>query len=236
VYHLPQNLSDKTSVTFDDFQASDATVRVPLARGLVGSADASLSSGALLLNGKTRGGEVAVAGFADDDYLIQAMADLNSGATADIWARYTDPNNAYRVRLTSTGIALSKSVKGFSSTIASGSFLPSGAQAVKIKLSGTSIKVWVGGTQYINTTDGAFSAGGVAFGGEQAKFDNVKIGYDTECDQCGSTKADDDIDDAGDDLVVNEDFGGTGKSIAYDDAGNLVDDSTLEYQPGRAGR
>jgi len=48
-------------------------------------------------------------------------------------------------------------------------------------------------------------ARGVSFSGDQPKFDNLKVGYDNN--------SDDDIDDAGDDLVVNESFGSTSVTV-----------------------
>ena len=39
--------------------------------------------------------------FAYDDYMVQVDADFNSGSNADIFVRYTDPNNAYPIRLES---------------------------------------------------------------------------------------------------------------------------------------
>ncbi len=57
----------------------------------------------------------------------------------------------------------------------------------------------------------------MAFGGEQAKFDNLKIGYDNNTDN--------DIDDLGDDVVLNDAFDGTSVSPTYDDNGNLTKDA-----------
>jgi len=48
--------SDKTEVTFDDFKAHDATARNALVPRFGGLADASISSGELLVTGSTRGG------------------------------------------------------------------------------------------------------------------------------------------------------------------------------------
>ena len=61
----------------------------------------------------------------------------------------------------------------------------------------------------------------MAFGGWQAKFDNIKVGYDTNDD--------DDLDDVGDDLVFSQDFSSTSDTFAYDDAGNLVKDGEFIY-------
>jgi RHS repeat-associated protein len=60
-----------------------------------------------------------------------------------------------------------------------------------------------------------------ALAGEKAIFDNVKVGYDGN--------ADDDIDDAGDDLVINDAFGGTDITPTYDDNGNLTFDGNFKY-------
>ncbi len=40
---------------------------------------------------------------------------------------------------------------------------------------------------------------------------------------------DDDIADAGDDIVGNEDFAGTTCTVKHDDAGNLIDDCEFVY-------
>ncbi len=61
----------------------------------------------------------------------------------------------------------------------------------------------------------------MALAGEKAIFDNVKVGYDGN--------ADDDIDDAGDDLVVNETFGGTDITPTCDYNGNLTFDGNFKY-------
>ena len=93
--------------------------------------------------------------------------------------------------------------------------------ALRIKVSGLAIKAWVDGTLKINLIDRTFGAGGVAFGGDQPKIDNLKIGYDVT--------GDDDIDDAGDQVVINETFGSTSVTVSHDDAGNLIDDGLLDY-------
>jgi YD repeat-containing protein len=49
----------------------------------------------------------------------------------------------------------------------------------------------------------------------------LKVGYDGN--------ADDDIDDAGDDLVVSSPFGSTAITPSHDDNGNLTDDGTYKY-------
>jgi len=53
----------------------------------------------------------------------------------------------------------------------------------------------------------------------------VEIGYDTECDQGGSTKGDGDIADAGDDIQIDDDFSSNVMSLSYDNNGNLTLDT-----------
>lgn len=65
--------------------------------------------------------------------------------------------------------------------------------AVKVKVNGGSIKVWLDDSLKIDASDGnaGLPDGGVAFA-EVTSLDDLKIGYDTECDQGGSMRADDD--------------------------------------------
>jgi len=79
----------------------------------------------------------------------------------------------------------------------------------------------VGGTHEIDTRDSTFSEGGVAFGGDQPSFNNLKIGHDNNSDG--------DLADGGDDLLVDEDFESASAAFTYDHAGNLVDDGHLVY-------
>ena len=62
-------------------------------------------------------------------------------------------------------------------------------------------------------------------------FDNFKTGYDNN--------ADNDIDDAGDDVQVDDDFSSTTITITRDNNGNVTDDGVYKYvyvawNPGRA--
>ena len=41
--------------------------------------------------------------------------------------------------------------------------------------------------------------------------------------------ADNDIDDPGDDVVIDEDFTGTQVTLSHDHAGNLINDGTFQY-------
>lgn len=98
---------------------------------------------------------------------------------------------------------------------------PGSSCTAKIKVSGTSIKVWFDGSLKFDRTDSTFDSGGVGFSGDTALFDNLKIGYDNN--------ADDDIDDAGDDVVLDDNFSTKERTFTYDDAGNLIDDGTFVY-------
>jgi len=91
--------------------------------------------------------------------------------------------------------------------------------AVKAKCDGTTLEAWVAGTLEVTDTDSDLAAGAVALGGESPKFDDLKVGYDVNDD--------DDIDDAGDNLVIDETFGSTDVTVSHCDAGNLIDDGHL---------
>ena len=153
--------------------------------------------------------------------MIQADVDLNSGTYADIWYRFDDVSNGYLIRMESDGDVYQVRYRG-GSWIMTGSetYSTGGSIPVKIKLSDSATEVWINGTKEYDW--GASSgSGGVAFGGWQAKFDNIKVGYDVNDD--------DDLDDAGDNLILDEDFSSTSDTFAYDDAGNLVKDSQFIY-------
>ena len=110
----------------------------------------------------TRGGEAIIDTFKGDDaYMVQADVKLNSGTDADLWVRYTDSNNGYRIRLDGTNIALHSVQNGKYTSVGSTAYTTAASVAVKIKLGGTSIKAWVDGTLKINTTDSTLGAGGV---------------------------------------------------------------------------
>ncbi len=160
---------------------------------------------------------VAVDNFSDDDYMVQTNLDFQSKEGALIWVWFTDMDNGYRVFLggTSSTIELVEFHKGRVTTLASGTHFAMTSAAVKIKVNGTSIKVWVDGNLDTNAADGDIAYGGVAFDGDNPAFDNLKIGYDNNAD------------DAGDDLVTYEDFGGSSASPAHDHAGILVEDAAF---------
>jgi len=169
-----------------------------------------------------------IEGFSDDFYMIQADVALNGGSYADIWVRFIDINNGYRVRLTSGGsITLDKMVNGDFTLLQNDTYTTGSTVAVKVKIyldgSDERFKVWVGGALEINTTDSTHAAGGVALSGDKARFNNLEIGYDDNDD--------DDIDDAGDDIVRDEDYDSpTGATTTHHDhAGNLIDNGMFRY-------
>ena len=215
--------SDKASVTFDLFTAYLADTRDPLATRIVGGSDTSLSSGTLLVEGGSeQAGLAMVEGFSSDDYTVLVDVNLNSGADAEVWFRQVDPENAYIVTLDSSGnITLDKLENGSRSTLDSDTYTPDTSVSVRIVADGTDLDVYVDGNQEINTSDGTFAAGGVAFAGEQPKFDNVQAGYDEN--------ADGDLADANDTKLVDEDFASGTASFTYCSAGNLVQDEKFTY-------
>ena len=155
------------------------------------------------------------------DYMVQVDVDQNTGAHGDIWVRRLDRNNGYRVRVFDDEVQLDELEDGNLSSLASGSFTEDDTVAVKVKLDGSSIKVWIDGTKEIDTTDSTFAAGGVSLAGDHTVFTNLKIGYDNN--------SDDDIDDAGDDLLVDESFSSHTTTFSHDHAGNLIDDGSYVY-------
>jgi len=66
-------------------------------------------------------------------------------------------------------ISLSKLVRGYETVLDSDTYSTGSEVAVRIKLEGTSLKAWVGGTLEIDTTDPDLAAGGVARGDLRAE-------------------------------------------------------------------
>ena len=215
--------SDKASVTFDNFTAYLSDTRDPLATRIAGSSDTSLSSGTLLVQGAAeQAGLAMVEGFTSDDYTVLVDVNLNGGADAEVWFRQVDRENAYIVTLDSSGnITLDKLENGSRSTLASDTYTPDTSVSLRIVASGTDLDVYVDGNHEIDTTDSTFAAGGVAFAGEQPKFDNVMAGFDEN--------ADGDLADANDTKLVDEDFASGTASFTYCNAGNLVQDEKFTY-------
>jgi len=222
--------SGYNAIKFDDFQAFDTASLDPQVAQVSGLGDGSLSSGQLLIEGvREQRSEAVVDGFSDDNYMVQTDVKLNSGSDAEIFVRYQDAHNAYRVRLDSDGnLDLDKVVNGYYTSINSTTYTTGACRTVTVNLSGTSIKVWVNGcgkapSLKITATDSAIASGGVAFGGDQPKYDNLKIGQDH------SVPTDGDMDDLLDYVIIDEAFGSTNVTYAYDHAGNLVSDGRFEY-------
>jgi RHS repeat-associated protein len=176
------------------------------------------------------GGEARLEWAGDDAYLAQADVELNGGDWAEVRFRHADANNYYAVRLgADTGggtgpVELIQCVRGKRSVKAGDTYSTASSPfSVKIKVTGgDQADVWVEGTQeFTSESVSAVAAGGVALAGEKAKFAALKVGYDGN--------ADDDIDDAGDDLVVTSPFGSTAITPSHDDNGNLTDDGTYKY-------
>ncbi len=218
--------SNVANTKFSHWTVYESTTRDPKTRSVSGAGAASLISAKLDVNtiGSDERDVVRVDSFADDDYMVQADVGIASTQNAHLWVRFTDVDNGYRIWISGQlgAIELEKFNKGTRTVLHSGSHSGTApTAAVKVKVSGTSIKVWVAGTLDVDVTDSAISYGGVAAGGDRSTFDNVKVGYDNNSDN--------DIDDAGDDLVKNEDFGGNSVTPVHDHAGNLVEDSSFRY-------
>jgi hypothetical protein len=121
-------------------------------------------------------------------------------------------------------VELIKAVRGRRGVVASDTYsTASSPYTVKIKVtSSDEADVWVEGTQEFTTTGvSAVAYGGVSLASEKAKFEALKVGYDNN--------ADDDIDDVGDDLVIESPFGSTPLTPTHDDAGNLTFDGAYKY-------
>ncbi|MEK6674024.1 MAG: hypothetical protein AABZ47_00045, partial [Planctomycetota bacterium] len=140
-----------------------------------------------------------------------------------MWIRYQDANNGYKVEFYDSEIWLKKVVKGQWSTVAV-AFVGADLSTVSVSYNPNSpdrIKVYVAGTLAINVEESTFKTGKAALSGWSPKFDNLKVGTDANSDG--------DLNDVGDTVVINEDFGSTDTAVTYDKAGNLIDDGQLQY-------
>ncbi len=221
--------TDTINVTFDNFIAHDIKVRDPMTPRVGGSADTSLVSGKLQVAADPvahRGGMAVVEGFSDDYYVVEA--DLQAHSGRKICVRYRDPQNAICVEEPGNdSIEIRRYLNGQVSVLEAGDDSP-GAVTVRVRVfddSGTdTIKVYVDGVLKVTATDSQIPFGGVAFGGTGSGmlgFDTVRIGYDNN--------GDGDIADGGDDIIWDEEFGGTICTVKHDDAGNLIDDCEFVY-------
>ena len=110
---------------------------------------------------------------------------------------------------------------GSRSTLDSDTYTPAASVSVRLVVDGTDIDAYLDAWHKIDTADSTHAAGGVAFAGQQPKFDNLAIGYDEN--------ADGDLNDANDTKPVAETFASTSTTFTYDQAGNLVDDGSFRY-------
>lgn len=129
---------------------------------------------------------IAVSGDASwTDYTYECMVNIKSVGTgtalASILARYRDVNNFYTFKLNQTAnkVELHKIVNGSWSFLDEAEFTVNTNQwyKLKIELKGTSIKCYVDGTLYIDTTDGSLSSGKVGMRTLMAEtnFDDVLV-------------------------------------------------------------
>jgi RHS repeat-associated protein len=164
-----------------------------------------------------------IEGFSDDYFVVEA--DASSYFFAHIWVRYQDPNNGYLVQFKGViDLGVYRVQNGVYTSL--GGYSNPGAGTIRVRVyddSGTDkIAVYKDGNLKLTVSDSAIPYGGVAFGGTNTpEYDDVKIGYDNN--------GDGDIADAGDDIVWDEGFASTSKTVSHDHAGNLIDDGTFRY-------
>jgi len=111
-----------------------------------------------------------------------------------------------------------KMVGGKRTTLDNSDYNDAATVAIKVRVSDSEHKVWIAGqAQWTDLTqDNDITWGGVALSGWQAKFDNLKVGYDNNTD--------DDIEDDGDDVVIDEDFSATTVTLNADHSDQTADD------------
>ena len=124
-----------------------------------------------------------VEGFTDEDYTVLVDVALNSGADAELWVRSTDPENGYVLSLEADGdVFLYKYAAGSRSTLDSDTYTPAASVSVRLVVDGTDIDAYIDASHKIDTSDSTHAAGGVAFAGQQPKFDDLAIGHDDNAD------------------------------------------------------
>ncbi len=167
-------------------------------------------------------------GFSGDDYIVQYDVNLNGGADAIALVRYQDPDNHYRVRLTSSGISLRLKSHGAERLLAKTTHTASGTISMKINLVGELISVWVAGTEKLNDiSTSAIGDGGFALAGEKPKFENIVIGFDTNADDViDDTYFTDTFSDTS--VALNADHS-DGAPDDWDKNGNMLNDGTFTF-------
>lgn len=141
--------------------------------------------GILTVNYKNHGGEVVFSSHGDDEYMAEVDINLNSGTDGAIYFRYLDPDNWYRALIRANGaVKLEKMLWGKKTTLGSGTYTASTWTLVKIIYDegASEIKVNVAATDVITSTDSAIPRGYVALSSWQAKFQDLRLGYDTNGD------------------------------------------------------
>ena len=85
--------------------------------------------------------------------MVEVDVNLNSGVDGEVYLRYLDPDNWYRVLLHDTGRGfLEKSLHGSISRVATFAYTTGTWRSVKIKASGSALTVWVdSGSGYLSS-------------------------------------------------------------------------------------
>ena len=162
----------------------------------------------------------------NDEYFV-AQALVTNLADADLWFRYSDANNSYKVGIKAeTSVIVHRYENGAKSQLGYILSRPQPPFTLRVALynnAGTdTIKVYTDSTLQLTVTDDdPLPPGGVAFGGNGTLWDDAKVGHDNNSDF--------DIADDGDDIIWDESFGSSSKSVSYDHAGNLIDDGVFRY-------
>jgi len=215
-------ISEAANTTFDDFRTWSGFPREHAGRRWRSSAKTSLNtgSGELTVEAKDHGGEAVFTGHRDDYYFAEVEMNLNGGADAALYVLYLDPDNWYRIRLDGTYARPERMRHGVLSALGGNTtYNVSNWRKVEVSLTQTyGLRYKVEGQAQWTTvpllSGLSIHCGGVALSGWQAKFRNLKVGYDM-----GQTS----------DLVIDENFSSTSVSPTYDDNGNLTKDADHAY-------
>jgi hypothetical protein len=229
------------SAKFDNFKLLDMSALVDVdGRWWDDVGDTSLSGGKLRIDNSSEAVErhVVRRGFRGGKYVFEYEHPFDLTNINGAILHYQDPENFMAVVIGSDdpdSIRLMRRKDGVLSTIANATLTMVNGYTVRCAIhddpgdsSLQELKVYVNGTLRLTSTaiDDDWSAGMAGLiclsaGSGTLDFDNVKIGLDNN--------ADDDIADAGDDILVSDTFASNVMSLTYDNNGNLTGDGLLSF-------
>ena len=245
--------SSTASVKFDNFKALSLAAFADVeGRFWDDVGDTSLSSGKLNFAVVTGIGSLTVEkrairrGFRGGKYVLEVDATTVDEQSRGVILHYQDNENYMAVKLRGTVTnfdgsvvttpSLVKRVDGVVSTVTSNSnFNMNAGDRVICAIHNDpgnaalqELKVYVNGTLRLTSTgiDDTWSAGmcGLVMFNDcssAVQFDNFKIGYDNN--------ADDDCDDGGDDVQIDDNFSSNAITLMYANNGSLTDDGIFLY-------